>query len=909
MRLIFNLFLLGWWLARQRWMAEGLYPQPSISVNPSNVVAVGEHIRISCKMERNPANKTITFVLMKEISGQWHEIYPTITTQSNEAVLHIVGAQKFHGGIYSCIYKISSLQSYFSNLTYIFVREQIHPSPSISVIPSDMVVRGEKVTIQCTNEYDQYAEFSLIKQGASDQLPTKRTQKKMAEFLIPSAQESDGGIYFCDYRLYQSYDRYSKFSNRTYINITDPRVSKPSIHVEREGQQILDANVWIHCQGPENDLTFSLYRSADFITSQRTKPESSLARFPIFGVRLEDAGNYSCRYQLRGKPFMWSGLSDPVQLEVRDPSLTKPSIQIIHEDKDAPEAKISIRCNGTNEDLAFALLKSREQIAYKAAEPEEKAVDFVLHQMRLEEAQSYTCQYHHGSRPFVWSEPSDPLELPWGGQTPPEAFICIRPSGMVALGEVVTIFCSSEEEFHGDFYLTRHENSSDGGKTAGTKQAESNKAAFSLTNLNQSDGGIYSCRSHLPEDHLFSPLSEKDYLNLTDPSLTKPSIQIIHEDKDAPEANVTIQCKGTKEDLAFALLKSREQIAYKAAEPEEKAVDFFFHQMRLEEAQSYTCQYHHGSRPFVWSEPSDLLELPWGGQTPPEAFICIRPSGMVALGEEVTIFCSSVEEFHGYFYLTVHESSSDGGKTAETKQAESNKAAFSLTNLNQSDGGIYSCRSHLPKDHQFSPLSEKVYLNLTDPSLSKPSIQIKNKEEEVPEASISIRCKGTNEDLAFALLKSREQIAYKAAKPKTKAVDFVLHQMRLEEAQSYTCQYHHKSRPFVWSEPSDPLELPWGGVPSPYIWGGIAASLFLLLILLLLLFVWCKKRRKGSVTKEDNPAVSTALTADAGEHLDEVSYAILNHQPQKTQQATNPGKTSELCLYATVAKTTTAKKQ
>ncbi|KAM6452485.1 immunoglobulin superfamily member 1-like isoform 2-T2 [Liasis olivaceus] len=317
MRLIFNLFLLGWWLARQRWMAEGLYPQPSISVNPSNVVAVGEHIRISCKMERNPANKTITFVLMKEISGQWHEIYPTITTQSNEAVLHIVGAQKFHGGIYSCIYKISSLQSYFSNLTYIFVREQIHPSPSISVIPSDMVVRGEKVTIQCTNEYDQYAEFSLIKQGASDQLPTKRTQKKMAEFLIPSAQESDGGIYFCDYRLYQSYDRYSKFSNRTYINITDP-------------------------------------------------------------------------------------------------SLTKPSIQIIHEDKDAPEAKIFIRCNGTNKDLAFALLKSREQIAYKAAEPKKKAVDFVLHQMRLEEAQSYTCQYHHRSSPFVWSEPSDPLELPWG---------------------------------------------------------------------------------------------------------------------------------------------------------------------------------------------------------------------------------------------------------------------------------------------------------------------------------------------------------------------------------------------------------------------------------------------------------------------------------------------------------------
>ncbi|XP_015746749.1 immunoglobulin superfamily member 1-like, partial [Python bivittatus] len=100
------------------------------------------------------------------------------------------------------------------------------------------------------------------------------------------------------------------------------------------------------------------------------------------------------------------------------------------------------------------------------------------------------------------------------GQTPPEAFISIRPSGMVALGEEVTIFCRSEEEFHGDFYLTRHENSSDGGTTAGTKQAKSNEAAFSLTNLNPSDGGLYSCRSHRPEGDKFSPLSEKVYLSL-----------------------------------------------------------------------------------------------------------------------------------------------------------------------------------------------------------------------------------------------------------------------------------------------------------------------------------------------------------------------------------------------------------
>ncbi|XP_063157255.1 T-cell-interacting, activating receptor on myeloid cells protein 1-like [Candoia aspera] len=293
--------------------------------------------------------------------------------------------------------------------------------------------------------------------------------------------------------------------------------------------------------------------------------------------------------------------------------------------------------------------------------------------------------------------------------------------------------------------------------------------------------------------------------------------------------------------------------------------------------------------------------------TPSKPLISISPSGMVALGEEVTITCRSEDDFDGDVYLNRHQSSSDGGKTAGPRQeAKSNKAAFSLANLSPTDGGIYSCRTCCS---QCSALSDKIYLNLTDPSLTKPSIWIRKEEQDALEANISIWCEDTKPDLAFALLKSREQIAYRAAQPEEKAVGFFLHPVRLEEAQSYTCQYHHQNSPYVWSEPSDRPELPWGGVPSPYVWGGIAASLFLLLILLLLAFVCWQKRRKSSTTNEDNPAVSVPLKSDAGEHQDEVSYATLNHQPQKMQQATSPSKTSEACLYATVAKNATVKKQ
>ncbi|XP_058037478.1 immunoglobulin superfamily member 1-like isoform X2 [Ahaetulla prasina] len=423
MRLIFNLFL-GWWLTQHRGTAEGqLHPKPSISVNPSNVVAVGENINIGCKKDGNV--KVISaFYLSKEINRHLVTIYRN-ETEHNEVEFHIFSAKQSDQGYYYCgYYFLLSEPSYLSESVSIFVREQSFPSPSISVIPNSLVVLGKEVTIQCKQEYYQTVQFNLFKKGALNVLANEFSKNKMTEFFITSAQEPHGGIYFCDYQLknrHQGDNRYSKFSNKIYINITDPRVTEPDIYMEPKGQQMLDTNVWIYCQGPEDGLNYSLYKSTNFITSQRTKPNSSLAEFSISGVRLEHIGNYSCCYQLKNKPFVYSKLSDPLQLQVRDPSLTKPSIQIIKAEQGATEANVSIQCNATEPNLIFALLKSGEQIDYKAAEPGEKAVNFTPHWMKLEETQNYACQYHHKSSLFVWSVPSDPLERPSEGSVTKES--------------------------------------------------------------------------------------------------------------------------------------------------------------------------------------------------------------------------------------------------------------------------------------------------------------------------------------------------------------------------------------------------------------------------------------------------------------------------------------------------------
>ncbi|KAM3821903.1 T-cell-interacting, activating receptor on myeloid cells protein 1-like isoform 2-T2 [Vipera latastei] len=308
-----------------------------------------------------------------------------------------------------------------------------------------------------------------------------------------------------------------------------------------------------------------------------------------------------------------------------------------------------------------------------------------------------------------------------------------------------------------------------------------------------------------------------------------------------------------------------------------------------------------------------FLCFSYPGQTLPKPLISVSFSGTVALGENVTVFCGTRDDFQGDVYLTRYTSPSHNMETVACKKAESYWTAFSLSCLNRSHGGKYHCRSCL-HGRECSTFSDEIYLNLTDPSLTKPTIHILN----VKERPYTIRCEGIEPDLTFALLKSKKQIKYKAAVSGEKAVDFFLHQRRLEEAQSYTCQYHQESNPFVWSVPSDPLELPLrdpemmnpttektpGGpnasdILSPYLWAGIGASVFLIVVLLLAVVVF-KKRRKNFKTNENNPAMN--LSSDAGEHPDEVSYATLNHQPWNTQQAIHPCQASEPCLYASVAK-------
>ncbi|XP_054850079.1 leukocyte immunoglobulin-like receptor subfamily B member 3 [Eublepharis macularius] len=283
-----------------------------------------------------------------------------------------------------------------------------YPRPSISVEPSENLTLGAHATIYCKNKHHDKVQFKLHKEPGSAKYPLAAQEKSQAEFFIQNVSPSDAGIYWCQYCLS---DQCSDFSDKVAIYVTDPSLSKPFIRAEPKGQIDLGLNVTIECQGPEDGLNFSLHQSRNLTASRKREPGGDTKELLLSMVTLEDAGSYTCQYHLAGNPFVWSEPSNPVDLILRDPNLPQPSIKGKPSRHLAPGSKVTIHCQGPQNGLNFSLHKSGNLTASQKAKPDKNTTKFILHDITSENAGTYTCQYVHSNHSFIWSRPSQPVEL------------------------------------------------------------------------------------------------------------------------------------------------------------------------------------------------------------------------------------------------------------------------------------------------------------------------------------------------------------------------------------------------------------------------------------------------------------------------------------------------------------------
>ncbi|XP_061447596.1 immunoglobulin superfamily member 1-like [Rhineura floridana] len=290
------------------------YRKPSILVSPSNTVSLGENILLGCKSEY-PSDAS--HYLHKVGDPRFHTS-ATKKVERGIVVFTIANARERDGGVYRCIYCMETHYelrcSDFSDVIVVKIRGQPYPKPSITASTTEMV--AEEGNITCKTDSNLQVCFFLFNDVDSNRHLIMKKAKNEAVFAF--AKEYQGGIYKCRYCTISDYSELcSDFSDSKRINKRDPSLSKPSIKVRPRAHNSPDLNITIECQGSENSLNFSLYKSNDLIASQMTEPQRNTTEFHLLKVGLDDEGNYTCQYHRRGNSFAWSQPSDPVKLLVR----------------------------------------------------------------------------------------------------------------------------------------------------------------------------------------------------------------------------------------------------------------------------------------------------------------------------------------------------------------------------------------------------------------------------------------------------------------------------------------------------------------------------------------------------------------------------------------------------------------
>ncbi|XP_078233152.1 osteoclast-associated immunoglobulin-like receptor isoform X2 [Pogona vitticeps] len=289
----------------------------------------------------------------------------------------------------------------------------------------------------------------------------------------------------------------------------------------------------------------------------------------------------------------------------------------------------------------------------------------------------------------------------------------------------------------------------------------------------------------------------------------KPSISVSPSVVVPVGENATIRCKSEGRYLPVAFILFKEESgswqSVSTKEIEEGEAVFHIIHAKPSDAGTYWCSF--GSEYFPWHRrySSDKVHIKTKEVVYSKPFISLNPMGLVPLGAVVTVQCKNTEHRLAKYYLLKEGSP----EPTQVKRSDGKEVVFSIANVTLSDGGIYWCeyRDSSSLSDRYSQASDRLYLNVTDPSLARPFIQMEPKGPHVLGANVTIHCQGPEKGLTFFLYRSMDLVASQIAKSDSNMTTFSILTVRAEDAGNYTCQYHGKGNPFVWSKPTVPMKL------------------------------------------------------------------------------------------------------
>ncbi|XP_024834579.1 leukocyte immunoglobulin-like receptor subfamily A member 6 isoform X3 [Bos taurus] len=420
------LLCLGLSVGLRTQVQAGTLPKPTIWAEPGSVVSWGSPVTIWCQGPPGAQE----FHLDKEGNPVfWDREKPPGPGDKARFSIHYM--RDDHAGSYQCYYGTRTGWSERSDPLQLVVTGP-YVKPSLSALPSPVVMSGGNVTLQCGSRRG-FNSFLLTKEGENESsraLDGQRMLDGHTQALFPVGPVTPGHRWtFRCYGFYRHNPRVWSAPSDPLELLVSGLSGKPSLLTPQGPVVTSGQNLTLQCRSDVGYTRFALSKVGGQDLTQRPaqRPQGGLSQadFPLGPVGTFHRGQYRC-YGGHGLSSEWSAPSEPLELLVagEEPAgrlRDSPSLSVRPGPTVAPGENVTLLCQSGEKTDTFLL--SKEGAAHRPLRLRSQDQDgryqaeFSLSPVTSAHGGTYRCYGSLSTDPYLLSQPSEPLALVVAGLT------------------------------------------------------------------------------------------------------------------------------------------------------------------------------------------------------------------------------------------------------------------------------------------------------------------------------------------------------------------------------------------------------------------------------------------------------------------------------------------------------------
>ncbi|XP_069492791.1 osteoclast-associated immunoglobulin-like receptor isoform X3 [Ambystoma mexicanum] len=228
----------------------------------------------------------------------------------------------------------------------------------------------------------------------------------------------------------------------------------------------------------------------------------------------------------------------------------------------------------------------------------------------------------------------------------------------------------------------------------------------------------------------------------------------------------------------------------------------------------------------------------------PKPTVEVIPGNLIARGGNLTIRCVVL-------YPSMRFILYRGITVLKTQDPLGSEARFLLTDLQPADEGAYTCR-YRPRTGPaiYSDASDIIQIEVLDAgSPPKPTVEVIPGNVITRGGNLTIRCVGLYPSMRFTLYRGAAVVLPTQDPPGTEAT-FLLTDLQQEDEGAYTCRYHPRTGPTIYSDASDIIQIKVLDYTTSNIIQIVLAAVVLLILLVILVEHCHSSKGKGNSAPE-----------------------------------------------------------